>query len=312
MYPRLDWDRDGRDWPLREHSRFVDSGGLRWHVQRFAAAADAAPRALLLHGTGASTHSWRDLIPWLQRDFELLSLDLPGHAFTSMPVEGMASLQLSLPGMADALAQLLRELDFAPDLLIGHSAGAAIGARLCLPGGLPLRLLVSLNGALLPLGGLAGAWFSPIARLMAFAPGVPRLFAWRASDPKIVRRLIDSTGSRIADDGLRWYGRLAGNPGHAAGALGMMANWDLYALRSQLAQLRCPVSLIAGSNDQTVPPAESDKVQALLAGQVPCELIRLQGLGHLAHEEQPQAVAALITARWLSAKAAGAGADSAA
>ncbi|NBQ87453.1 MAG: alpha/beta fold hydrolase [Betaproteobacteria bacterium] len=303
MYPRLHWDSDGRDWPWREHSRFVDAHGLRWHVQRFAAPADAAPRALLLHGTGASTHSWRDVIPWLQRDFELLSLDLPGHAFTSMPVQGMASLQLSLPGMADAVAQLLRELDFIPDLVIGHSAGAAVGARLCLSSGLPLRLLVSLNGALLPLGGLAGAWFSPIARLMALAPGVPRLFAWRASDPKIVRRLIDSTGSRIDDDGLRWYLRLASNPGHAAGALGMMANWDLYALRDQLAQVRCPVSLIAGSNDLTVPPGESDKVQAMLSGRVPCDLTRLQGLGHLAHEEQPEAVAALITARWLSARA---------
>lgn len=300
MYSSPDWDTDGRDWPLREHSRFVDGEGLRWHVQAFSAMRLAAPRALLLHGTGASTHSWRDMVPWLRREFEVLSLDLPGHAFTSMPPQGMSSLQLSLPGMADAVCGVLRTLEFVPDLIVGHSAGAAVGARMCLSARVRPRLLVSLNGALLPLGGLAGQWFSPIARVMALAPGVPRLFAWRASDPRVVRRLIDSTGSRIDDEGLKWYVRLASHPGHAAGALGMMANWDLQALQQQLPQLPVAVSLIVGSRDLTVPPAESDKVQALLAGRVPCDLTRLEGLGHLAHEEQPEIVAALIAARWAS------------
>ncbi len=34
----LVWERDGRAWPHREASRFVQAGGLRWHVQRWAAA----------------------------------------------------------------------------------------------------------------------------------------------------------------------------------------------------------------------------------------------------------------------------------
>jgi magnesium chelatase accessory protein len=28
----LNWDIDGLDWPNRQASRFVDAGGLRWHV----------------------------------------------------------------------------------------------------------------------------------------------------------------------------------------------------------------------------------------------------------------------------------------
>ena len=59
MPPRqgLDWERDGANWPLRQHSRFVQTPRLRWHVQ-YAPHADAqAPTVLLLHGTGASTHS---------------------------------------------------------------------------------------------------------------------------------------------------------------------------------------------------------------------------------------------------------------
>ena len=57
----LDWATDGADWPNREASRFVEAAGLRWHVQ----VMGAGPVLLLLHGTGASTHSWRDVMPKL-------------------------------------------------------------------------------------------------------------------------------------------------------------------------------------------------------------------------------------------------------
>ena len=87
MPPRqgLDWERDGADWPLRQYSRFVQTARLRWHVQ-YASHADAqAPTVLLLHGTGASTHSWRDVFPLLAAQCSVLALDFPGHAFTATP-----------------------------------------------------------------------------------------------------------------------------------------------------------------------------------------------------------------------------------
>ena len=44
--------------------------------------AGEGPVALLLHGTGASTHSFRDLLPWLARRCTVVAPDLPGHGFT--------------------------------------------------------------------------------------------------------------------------------------------------------------------------------------------------------------------------------------
>lgn len=315
MEDRLHWDRDGADWPHCGLSRFVDAAGLRWHVQRFGATAAAssaasptaspstspAPKALLIHGTGASTHSWRDVAPQLAIGFEVLSMDLPGHAFTSLPPHGITSLQLSLPGMADALAALLRTLGFVPDLVVGHSAGAAIAMRMCIDGRIAPRLLVSLNGAILPLGGVAGQLFSPVARLMAITPFVPRVFAWRAGDAAVLQRLMDSTGSRIDASGMALYRRLASNPGHAQGALGMMANWDLHAFERDLPRLRTRTTLVVGTRDTTVPQAESDKALALLQGSTPIELVRLEGLGHLAHEERPGTVVDLIRDRFAAA-----------
>lgn len=282
---RLQWARDGQDWPLREHSRFVTAGGLRWHVQRLGPAG--APVVLLVHGTGAATHSWRGVAPRLAEHFDVVAMDLPGHGFTEMP----PAWQLSLPGMASALAALLQALDVAPRLVVGHSAGSAIGAWMSLAGHLEPALIVSLNGALLPLGGLAGQWFSPVAKLMAATPFVPRLFSWRAGDARVLQRLLDGTGSTLDAPGVALYGRLVRSPGHAAAALGMMANWDLQALQRALPRLQPALVLVAAAKDQAIPPRQAHAVHALLPR---ARVVELPDLGHLAHEERPDEVAALV------------------
>lgn len=292
MPEALDWVRDGPHWPHHANSRFVDHGALRWHVQRWQARSTrAAPLALLLHGTGASSHSWRALAPLLAECFEVLSLDLPGHAFTRTP----PGQRLSLAAMAEAVAALLEAQQDRPALLIGHSAGAAIAAQLCLTRLVAPAALVSINGALLPLHGVAGRVFSPLARLLAAQPLVPRMFAWRAGQPAVLQRLLDSTGSRLDAEGQRLYGRLVADAGHAAGALRMMAAWDLQPLAQALPRLPVPLHLVAGARDRTVAPLHSQRVQALVPR---ASMQLLPGLGHLAHEEDAAAVmAALAGAR---------------
>jgi magnesium chelatase accessory protein len=277
---RLDWTTHGRDWPLREFSRFVEADGMRWHVQELG----AGPVALLLHGTGASTHSWRGLAPLLARSCRVVAMDLPGHGFTGALPRGSASL----PRIADAVAALVRTLDATPAIVVGNSAGAAIGARMALDGSVRPRALVSLNGALLPLSGLAGAFFSPVARLLAANSLAATMFSWRAQDPAAVRRLMASTGSSVDARSLELYGRLVRNPGHVDGTLQMMAGWELESLQRDLPRLHVPTLLLVGTNDGTVPPTEADRVRRILG--TAC-IERLQGLGHLAHEEQPQLVA---------------------
>lgn len=298
MAQRLQWDTDGRDWPHRQASSFVQAAGLRWHVQRFGAGHEQLPLALLIHGTGASTHSWRGLIPLLTPNFRLLSLDLPGHAFTDMPAGGPTSPQFSLPGMAQAIHTLLCVLGLSPALVIGHSAGAAIGVRMCLDGLIAPRLVVSVNGAFLPLGGMAGQLFSPAARLMSVLPFVPQVFSWRAADAAVLQRLVDSTGSKLDATGMALYGKLVRSPGHAAGALAMMANWDLPHLMQDLARLQTPLCLVAASQDRTVSPREASRVMAILPPSARCSLTTLPSLGHLAHEEKPDLLAAIVTAQF--------------
>jgi magnesium chelatase accessory protein len=285
MGAKLSWSVDGADWPNRAASRLVAAAGYRWHVQTMG----EGPIALLAHGTGAATHSWRALAPLLSRHFTVVAPDLPGHGFTETP----GAHRLSLPGMAQDLAALCRTLAIRPEVAIGHSAGAAILARMSLDRLIAPKLIVSLNGAFLPFGGMASRLLSPLAKAMTFNPLVPHMFAWRGRDPAAVHRLIEGTGSTIDAAGERYYGRLVGNPGHVAAALQMMANWDLHPLVRDLPTLEPHLLLIAAANDRAIPPDVARRVREL-APHAALEL--LPGLGHLAHEEAPDRVTALIVA----------------
>ena len=173
----MDWQREGPSWPHHERSRFVTAAGQRWHVQTWPdAGGPDAPTLLLLHGTGASTHSWRDLAPLLAQQAGVIAIDLPGHGFSGPAASGAHRDGATLPGMARGVRALLAALGATPQWLVGHSAGAAIAVRMALDDAAGLHGIVSLNGALLPLHGLAGRFFSPMAKLLALNPLVPRVF----------------------------------------------------------------------------------------------------------------------------------------
>lgn len=295
---RLRWETDGLDWPNRASSRFVTAGGLSWHVQ----VMGDGPALLLAHGTGASTHSWRGLAPLLARHFTVVAPDLPGHGFSRAPPPE----RLSLQGMAAALRDLIVALPVTPEVVVGHSAGAAIMARMRLDGAIQPRLLVSLNGALTSLRGLSGHLFSPMAKVLAINSVAPRLFAWRAGNPGVVESLLRDTGSRIDAEGVALYRRLAANPAHVAAALGMMAQWDLGALERALPRLDTPVLLVAGGADRAIPAAEAFRVRDKVPG---AQVEFLRGLGHLAHEEQPGLIAGIIIAAAERARAISADAE---
>lgn len=278
------WDVEGRDWPNREHSRFVDIDRLRWHVQ----VMGNGPVLLLLHGTGAATHSWRDVAPKLAQRFTVVAPDLPGHGFTTgRPLGG-----LTMTAVARAVGALLDKLDLAPAVIAGHSAGAAIAARMALDELTGPKAIIGLGAAIRPFPGLGAKLFPGLARLLFVNPFAPSLFARMARRPGEVERFLPkSTGSRIDRTGVDCYARLFGTPAHCAGAITMMADWDLESLSRDLPRLSVPLLLIHGDRDSAIPVESARQAAALVPDG---RLQVLPGLGHLAHEEQPQKVAALI------------------
>jgi magnesium chelatase accessory protein len=280
-----DWEVEGRDWPNRETSRFVVAGNLRWHVQIMG----QGPALLLLHGTGAATHSWRDLAPLLSAHYTIIAPDLPGHGFTDLE-----SRRNQTPTcMAERLTALLSVLDVRPVALIGHSAGAAIAVRMALDGGVEPQSIISLNGALTPFDGLNGVIYPALAKLLFLNPVAEAVMAWRAANPAAVARIIAGTGSYLDPRGLDLYVRLMRCQRHVGAALSMMANWDLRPLQSDAARLDAHLVLIAAQGDRAVPPSVAHDFRRRVKKST---VLELPGLGHLAHEEAPDQLAKAILA----------------
>ncbi len=266
-------------WPNRKHSRFVLCSDIRFHVQMMG--SDDLPVALLVHGTGSATHSWRDIMPELATQFRVIALDLPGHGFT----EGAKAADLSLEGMAMAVGNLLKKLSICPALAIGHSAGVAILFEMHLRGFLSDARIAGLNAALEPIEG--NTLLSPLAKLLFLNPMTSRIVSLQARFSGASKALIKATGSPIDDTGIACYEALLQQPSHIQGALGMMARWDLVPLQKRLPGIHAPVLLIASVDDPMVPSAVSRKAAQLIPD---ARLDVVRKGGHLLHELFPDMV----------------------
>lgn len=279
----MNWDDARGFWPNAGHSRFVDAAGRRWHLQD----AGRGPVMLMLHGAGASTHSWRDLLPDLAQDFRVVALDLPGHGFSGPGPSG----RCGLPQMSADIMALLAAQSLAPDVIVGHSAGAAVGLRLALDLPRPPRAVVCVNAALENFSGPARSVFPALARFLALTPFPALALSRAARAPAMVRTVISSTGSTIDAAGLDLYRRLLTDSGHVDATLCMMANWRLEALLDDLPRLAPPTLFIVGSNDRAVPPATSLRASRRIPN---ARTAMIPGVGHLLHEEAPAETARMI------------------
>jgi magnesium chelatase accessory protein len=274
------------DWPHRDCSRSVRCGGLDWHVQ----VAGQGPPLLLLHGSGASAHSWAGLLPALAAHATVVAPDLPGHGYTT----GAALADLTLPRITQALATLWEALALPPPrVLAGHSAGAALALRWALDAPQPPATVVGFNPSLVAPPAVYTRLLAPLVHPLATAAPVAQLLATLAPRSGLIDQLLASTQSALTPAQRACYRTLFGRPAHVRGALGFMAAADLPGLLQASTRLRCPVHFVLGSRDTWVPERP---LRTVIERWFPsAEVLRWPG-GHLLHEERPAEAAALLTA----------------
>lgn len=284
----MDWETAKDHWPNAGYSRFVESRPHIWHVQEMG----EGPTILLLHGAGGASHSWRDLMPLLAQDFHCVAIDLPGHGFTNIGRKQRCGIDM----MAEDVMALAEHEGWQIDAIVGHSAGAALGFRMLQTGCSPRGTIVGLNAALGNFPGLAGVIFPMMAKMLTFNPLTANIVS-SATTPQSIKRLIEGTGSTLDPRGLALYHELVATRSHVDGALTMMSQWKLDGVLARLPDVLQKALLIVGENDTAVPPITSESAAAKLPH---AKVMRIEKLGHLAHEEAPDQIAPLIT-RFLTA-----------
>ncbi|UOD28170.1 alpha/beta hydrolase [Massilia violaceinigra] len=151
--------------PVQVHHKTIDIQGVQVFYRE--AGSPDAPAVLLLHGFGASSHMFRELIPQLAAKYHVIAPDLPGFGQTSVK-----------PGVKfnytfDKLASVIDALTVAKGMeryaMYVFDYGAPVGWRLAVNNPHKVTALVSQNGNAYEEGLSAGwadmrrAWAEPSA-----------------------------------------------------------------------------------------------------------------------------------------------------
>ena len=99
---------------------FVEVAGIRLHVRD--SGPKAAPAVILLHGFGASLHTWEGWAKTLSRDMRVIRFDLPGSGLTGPDPRGDYTDARAL----EILLALMDRLGIARASLVGYSIGGRI------------------------------------------------------------------------------------------------------------------------------------------------------------------------------------------
>jgi magnesium chelatase accessory protein len=287
------YEVEGRDWPNRQWSRFVQTDRLRFH----AVQQGEGPDIVLLHGVGGSTHCWAPLIDRLVRHgtggLRVTAVDLPGHGFTEAPDDA----RLTPAHMAEDIAQALALLGCAnPVALIGHSAGAALALLLAVQMPQRPRLVLGVNPSLVPPDRMPmPGWLEALARPFVRAGAFAAFWAQIGRSPRLLDKVLASTGSRVQPAQRRCYQHIAASPAHVHAALTMMVQWQEEQVTQTFAQIQHHTDrlvLLAGAQDRWIPPAAIDRVAQRIAG---AQVVRFEA-GHLGPEDAPDFVASWVEA----------------
>jgi pimeloyl-ACP methyl ester carboxylesterase len=266
-------------------SRFVDVHGVRIHYKQMG---EGEPVLVLLHGFGASTFSWREVMAPLAETATVIAFDRPAFGLTERPMRGTDAWPGYNPYSYEAQPRLtvglMDVLGVDTAVLVGNSAGGTVSVLTTLAYPERIDALILVDAAVYTGGG------SPsVLRPLLRTPQLDRL------GPLFVRRIRSWSRdfgrsawhdpSRIPPEFWEGYERplQAENWDRALWELTRSA--ERPALAERLDEITLPVLVITGDDDRIVPTDQSIR----LAEELPnAGLVVLEACGHVPQEECPQ------------------------
>jgi pimeloyl-ACP methyl ester carboxylesterase len=266
-----------RDIPLDElkrsyaggASRFIDVAGLQVHYRD----EGEGPPLVLLHGTGASLHTWDAWAEALRRRFRVIRMDLPGFGITGPNRDDDYRID-SYVAFLDAFRGKLGLDGFA---LAGNSLGGQIAWSYAVAHPKQVRALVLLDPA-----GYAIDRPALVFRL-ARIPGGSWLMTKLDPAPLTEKTLRDCYGdpSKVTPALVERYSKLALRAGNRRAFVARVTR-RAEDRSGDVAKVRAPTLILWGAQDRLIPVAHAERFAHAIPG---ARLIVYDGVGHVPMEE---------------------------
>jgi pimeloyl-ACP methyl ester carboxylesterase len=231
---------------------------------------------VLLHGASSSLHAWDGWAETLKTHRRVVRLDLPGSGLTGPA----ADRDYTAKRHARVVAKLLDKLGIEQTDLAGNSFGGRVAITFALDHPRRARRLILLDA-----GGLSGQ--AP-GRELSLAKNAFTGWLMRWLTPRfLVRASVEqlyADKSRISEALLDRYQAMTLRAGNRQALLDRLRGPENPALDARLKELRLPVLLQWGAEDQRIPLAFGQRMHSAIAGS---ELIVYPKAGHVLMEELP-------------------------
>ena len=268
-----------------EDSQFIEINGLSVHTKQ---QGTDTPAFILLHGFGASTFSWREVMAPLSEKGLVIAYDRPAFGLTERPTEWEGKNPYSQANNIELLLGLMDAKDIDQAVLVGNSAGGTLATAFTLAHPERVLALIEVDAAIYQT--------RPDSALLNWLLNSPQV---DHIGPLIARRLAGAQGEAFIESA--WYNptQLEENPEILAGYRKPLQaeNWDRAlwehtlaadppGLADHLSTISVPTLVISGEYDQIVPVESSVRLAEDIPG---AELVILENCGHLPQEECPEA-----------------------
>ncbi len=254
-------------------SSFVVAEGVRVHA-RDTGKRDG-PAIIMLHGFGASLHTWEAWAQALSGEFRVIRFDLPGFGLTGADPTG----DYSDTRAVQVLAALMDRLRVQRAILVGNSLGGRIAWSFAArhPARVTRLVLISPDGFAGP-----GMAYGQAAEVPMAAGMLPYMLPM----PLLRMNLALAYGDpqRLTDEVVARYRDMILAPGVREAALVRMAHMVPEDPAPVLRTLHLPVLLVWGEKDGIIPISNAADYLAALPD---ARLVALPGLGHVPQEESP-------------------------
>ena len=265
-------------------SQFIAVRGMQVHLRDEGPRGDPTP-IVLLHGTGASLHTWDGWTAELTRERRVIRFDLPGFGLTGPSPDGVYTIE----SYVDTVLAVADTLGVPRFVLAGNSLGGYVAWATAALHPQRVDRLILVDAAGYPYQSQS----VPLAFRLARTPVLNVLMRDVLPRGVVERSLRDVYGdpSKVTPDLVDRYFDLATRAGNRAALVARFDQTTPGSLSERVPEIQVPTLILWGGKDRLIPLEFGQRFARDIHDS---RLIVFDALGHVPHEEDPARTVAAV------------------